>query len=114
MIHDDVISRLVDLHDHIRVPATAPAQDAARGLRMLRRRRAMVLGAAAAAVVTVLGAVAVAGGGPRAGEDLDPVRPGHTQAPTPAPTVPPDDQVSLDQIRAEGQVEREQVTRSGI
>ena len=51
MIDDDVITRLVDLHDHIKAPAVPPDADASRGKRILRRRRTLAVGAAAAAVV---------------------------------------------------------------
>ena len=36
-----IITRLVELHDHIQAPATAPAQDALRGKRLVRRRRTL-------------------------------------------------------------------------
>jgi hypothetical protein len=68
MIDDDVITRLVELHDHIKVPDTPPGADVLRGERMLRRRRAVVVGAAAAAVVAVLGIAAVTTGGLQAGD----------------------------------------------
>jgi hypothetical protein len=42
------------------------------------------------------------------------VRPGPTQGPTPTPTFSSDDPVPLERIRAEGRVEDEQVTTSGI
>lgn len=101
MIDDDAITRLVELHDHIKAPATPPAADALRGRRMLRRRRAVAIGVTAAAVVTVLGIVAGTTGGPRAGERIDPVQPGQ--------------EWPLERIRAEGSPEREIVTPgSGI
>jgi hypothetical protein len=114
MIDDDVITRLVELQDHIQVPATPPGADAARGRQLLRRRRAMVAGATAAAVVAVLGVVAGATGGPTA--DNDPVRPGPTQGATPSPTDTPSTDVEwpLERIRAEGLLEDELVTESGV
>jgi hypothetical protein len=83
MIDDDVITRLVELHDHIKVPDTPPGADVLRGERMLRRRRAVVVGAAAAAVVAVLGIAAVTTGGLQAGDRIEPIQPGPTQGPTP-------------------------------
>jgi hypothetical protein len=106
MIDDDVITRLVDLHDHIKAPDTPPAADVFRGERMLRRRRKVVFGAAAAAVVALLGVTAVTTGGQRAGDRFDPVQP--------APTPTEDAEWPLERIRAEGVVQAEEVTASGI
>lgn len=108
MIDDDVITRLVELHDHIKAPDTPPGADAFRGERVLRRRREVVVGAAAAAVIAVLGIVAVTTGGLRAADPVQPVQQG------PTPTVSSDDQWPLERIRAEGRVEDKQVTKSGI
>lgn len=116
MIDDDVITRLVDLHDHIKAPFTPSGADAFRGERLLRRRRTVVVGAGAAAVVAVLGIVAGTTGGQQAERLIDPVRPGPTQGATPTPTDSPSthDEYPLERIRAEGRVEDEQVTKSGI
>jgi hypothetical protein len=108
MIDDDVITRLVELHDHIQAPLTPPGADVSRGERMLRRRRTMVAGTAATAVVALLGVVAVTTGLPQAGDRLDPARPG------PTPTVSSENQFPLERIRADGRVQNEQVTKSGI
>lgn len=116
MIDDDVITRLVELHNHIQAPAAPPEADASRGKRLLRRRRTVRVGAGAAAVVAVLAIVAVTTGGPQADNDIDPVRPGLTRGATPTPTESPwmDDEYPLERIRAEGRVDEEQVTKSGI
>lgn len=55
MRDQDVITRLVELHDHIQAPATSAGEDALRGERLVRRRRAVVavVAVAAAAVSTV-------------------------------------------------------------
>jgi hypothetical protein len=115
MIDDDVISRLVELHDHIKAPDTSPGADVSRGERMLRRRRAVVLGAASAAVVAVLGVTAVTIGG-QAGDRIEPTRPGPTQdfTPTPSETSSTVGDWPLERIRAEGILEEESVTESGI
>ena len=115
MIDEEVITRLVEFHDHIKVPATAPGADASCGKRMLRRRHSLIAGGAAAAVVTVLGLVAATTGGPPV-ESPDPVRPGPSQGPTPTPTADAtiDAEWPLERIRAEGVVEAEDVTASGI
>jgi hypothetical protein len=110
MIDDEVVTRLVELHDHIKAPATPPGAYVFHGERMLRRRRAAVAGSAvaavAAAVMAVLVVTALTIGGPEAEDRIDPVRPG----PTPS-TV---DDRALELIRAEGTMEREDVTESGI
>jgi hypothetical protein len=104
MIDDDVVTRLVELHDHIEAPATPPEEDVLRGKRMLRRRQAVVCGVAAAAVVTVLGVTAAVTGGEQAG--IEPTQP--------APTHSTGDEWPLERIRAEGTVEQTDVTESGI
>jgi hypothetical protein len=114
MIDDDVITRLVELHDHIKVPDTPPGADVLRGERMLRRRLAVVVGAAAAAVVAVLGIAAVTTGGLQAGDRIEPIQPGPNQGPTPTPTDASDSEWTLERIRAEGIVDMEDVTESGI
>ena len=55
MIEDDVITRLVELHDHIKAPATLAGEDALRGERLVHRRRTISVAAVAAAVVLALG-----------------------------------------------------------
>ncbi len=99
---DDVITRLVEFHDQIEAPITASGADALRGKRMLHRRWT-VAGGAAAAVVAVLGIVAVTTGGQLAGRRIDQAPPLTEHAEWP-----------LERIRAEGVVEAEDVTASGI
>ena len=60
MIEDDVITRLVELHDHIQAPATPAGEDALRGERLVRRRRTVSFAAVAAAVVLTAGLVQAA------------------------------------------------------
>jgi hypothetical protein len=106
MIDDDVITRLVELHDHIKAPDTHPDADVFCGQQLLRRRRTVVVGAVAAAVVAVLGVVAATAGVPRAADHLVPSRP--------SPTVPTDEQWPLAQIRLQGRVDHEQHQSGGL
>jgi hypothetical protein len=77
----DVITRLVELHDHIQAPGTSAAEDAVRGERRVRRRRTVSAVVVAAAVVLAVGiAQAWVSDGPR---DVQP-------APAPSPTVASD------------------------
>ena len=55
MRDQDVITRLVELHDHIHAPATPVGEDALRGERLVRRRRTVSVAAVAAAVVLTVG-----------------------------------------------------------
>lgn len=55
MRDQDVITRLVELHDHIHAPATPAGEDARRGERLLRRRRTVSVAAGAAAAVLAVG-----------------------------------------------------------
>ena len=81
MRDQDVITRLVELHDGIQAPFTPAGEDAVRGKRLVRRRRAStVLAAAAAAVAAVAAVGIVQSDGP---EDLQP-------APAPSLPVPSD------------------------
>ena len=54
---DDIITRLVEFHDHIQAPATAPALDAMRGERLVRRRRTLSALATSAVLVLTVGIV---------------------------------------------------------
>ena len=108
MIDDDIITRLVELHDHVKAPDVPLEADVFRGKRLLRRRRTMVAGAAAAATVAVLGIVTATNGLPRAGDRLDPARHG------PTPTMSSAAQWPLERIRAEGRVEDQEMTQSGL
>ena len=108
MIDDDVITRLVELHGHIKAPDFIPGEDAFRGEQALRRRRTVAMAAAAAAVVTVLGITALAVNGQQGGDGTAPVGPG----PTPTPSTDAD--WPLERVRAEGDMEAEDFTASGI
>jgi hypothetical protein len=55
MKDQDVITRLVELHDHIHVPTTPAGEDTLRGERLVRRRRTVSFAAVAAAVVLTVG-----------------------------------------------------------
>jgi hypothetical protein len=59
MRDQDVITRLVELHDHIYTPPTQAGEDALRGKRLARRRRTESVAMVAAAVVLVAGLVQV-------------------------------------------------------
>jgi hypothetical protein len=82
MIEDDVITRLVELHDHIQAPATPADEDALRGERLVRRRRTVSVATLAAAVVLTVGLV-------QASLLNDPSEPQPAPAPaSPAPSDP--------------------------
>lgn len=55
MRDQDVITRLVELHDHIQAPATPAGEDARRGERMVRRRRTVAAVVVVSAVVLTVG-----------------------------------------------------------
>jgi hypothetical protein len=55
MRDQDVITRLVELHDHIQAPVTPAGEDALRGERLVRRRRIVSVAAVAAAGVLAVG-----------------------------------------------------------
>lgn len=57
MRDQDVITRLVELHDHIQPPVTPAGEDALRGERLVRRRRTVSVAAVAAALVMAVGVV---------------------------------------------------------
>ncbi|HVE99540.1 MAG TPA: hypothetical protein VNA12_10230 [Mycobacteriales bacterium] len=99
MIEEDVISRLVGLHDHIRPPVMDVASDVLRGRRVLRRRRAVAgaaVGLVAVAVAVTL--VPATTGAPKGVDHLDEVPPSQTSA----PTQDARGSWSLERIRAEG------------
>ncbi len=85
---DDIITRLVELHDHIHAPATAPRHDALRGKRLVRRRRTLSALAASAVVVLTVGiAQAVLPDGP---STLMPApQPSSSVATSPSPSTAP-------------------------
>ena len=58
----DVLSRLVDYHDHISVPHVPPVDDLHRGRRRVRRNRGLLAGGVALAGVSVVAAVALSTG----------------------------------------------------
>jgi hypothetical protein len=84
MIEDDVITRLVELHDHIEAPVTLTELDVRRGRRRVLRSRALLAGAVGT-VAVVLGATAAMGGlGHAKSDGLEPaVRPGIVAAGVP-------------------------------
>ena len=57
MKDQDVITRLVELHDHIHPPDAPAGEDALRGERLVRRRRTVSIAAVAAAAVLTVGFV---------------------------------------------------------
>jgi hypothetical protein len=57
MRDQDVITLLVELHDHIEAPVTAGGEDARRGRRLVRRRQTVSVAAVAAAAVLAVGLV---------------------------------------------------------
>jgi hypothetical protein len=90
MKDQDVITRLVELHDHIHVPATPAGEDTLRGERLVRRRRTVSFAAVAAAVVLTVGFVQAS-----LSDDASELQP------TPAPSSPaPSDPV--EPLRVEG------------
>jgi hypothetical protein len=77
MRDQDVITRLMELHDHIQSPATPAGDDALRGERRVRRRRTLTVVAAAAAAVLTVGVV-----------QYSPSEDARDLQPAPAPSVP--------------------------
>ena len=61
----DVLSRLVDYHDHIRPPVVPVADDVRRGRKRVRRNRTIATGAMAAGVAGVVLAASLVTGGDR-------------------------------------------------
>jgi hypothetical protein len=80
MTHElDVLTRLVDYHDHIAPPTFSVADDVRRGRRRLARRRTLAAGGVALAVVGIaLASSLVTGGDPDRARE-----PAHTPTPTP-------------------------------
>lgn len=90
MRDQDVITRLVELHDHIHAPAIPADEDTLRGERLVRRRRAVSVAAVAAAVVLTVGFVQTS-----LSDDSSELQP--TPAPSsPAPSSP------VEPLRIEG------------
>jgi hypothetical protein len=80
----DVLSRLVDYHDHISAPHVNPGDDLRRGRRRVRRNRGLLAGGAALAVASVVAAVSLFSGGPAA-ERPQPAGPSGLTTPLVAP-----------------------------
>jgi hypothetical protein len=81
----DVLTRLIDYHDHITAPEIPLAEDLRRGRRRVARRRAMAVGGvAAAAAAVVLTASLITGNDP-------------DNAPQPAPS-PSEDRTAIDPV----------------
>jgi hypothetical protein len=81
----DVLTRLIDYHDHITAPEIPLAEDLRRGRRRVARRRAMAVGGvAAAAAAVVLTASLIT----RTGTDNEPPQP------APSPTETPTDETT--------------------
>lgn len=84
MIDDDVVTRLVELHDHIQAPVTPAGEDALRGERLVRRRRTISVAAVTAAVVLTAGLVLTS-----MPDDLSELQPAPApSSPSPAPSEP--------------------------
>ena len=94
----DVITRLVELHDHIQAPGTPPTEDVLRGERRVRRRRTVSAVVVAAAVVLAVGiAQPWLSDGPR---DVQPApAPSPTVASDPAEGSPGDDELFATELR---------------
>lgn len=90
MKDQDVITRLVELHDHIHAPATPAGEDTLRGERLVRRRRTVSVAAVAAAVVLTVGLVQAS-----LSDDSSELQP------TPAPSSPVPSE-SVEPLRIEG------------
>ena len=83
----DVLSQLVDYHDHISAPFVPLADDVRRGRRRVRRHRGLLAAGAALAVVSMIAAVSLSEGGRSADEPQPAHSPGLT-TPLVAPQSP--------------------------
>ena len=91
----DVLTRLVDYHDHIAAPTVPVADDVRRGRRRLARRRTLAAGGVALAVAgIVLTASLVTGSDPDGAPE-----PAHTPTPTPTET-----HTAIDPVLHNGQI----------
>jgi hypothetical protein len=91
----DVLTRLVDYHDHIAAPTVPVADDVRRGRRRLARRRTLAAGGAALAVAGIaLTASLVTGSDPDGTPD-----PARTPTPTPTET-----HTAIDPVLRNGQI----------
>jgi hypothetical protein len=77
----EVLSRLVDYHDHIAPPVVPVADDVRRGRRRVRRNRGIVTGGVALAVACIMLTASLVTGG-----DRDAAPAPATPSPSPAPT----------------------------
>ena len=84
----DVLSRVLDYHDHIAVPRTAAADDVRRGRQRVRRHRTFVTAGAALGVAAVVATVAVVASGSQS--EPPPVGPTPTPTLVEDPTPPPE------------------------
>ena len=80
----DVLSRLVDYHDHIAAPPVQAAEDLHRGRRRVRRNRRLLAGGVALAVVSVVAAAALLTG-ERPADRPEPTGPPRLTTPLVAP-----------------------------
>ncbi len=94
MRDQDVITRLVQLHDHIHAPATPAGEDTFRGERLVRRRRTVSVAAVAAAVVLTVGLMQAS-----LSDDSTELQPAPAPS-SPAPSPAPSD--SVEPLRVEG------------
>jgi hypothetical protein len=100
MKDQDVITRLVELHDCIQAPSTPAGEDAIRGKRLVRRRRASSVLAAVAAVVVAVGIVAVGIVQPDGQRGLQPAPAPSLPAPSDSAEASPDgDAVFVTELR---------------
>jgi hypothetical protein len=86
MNHDhDVLSRLVDYHDHIAAPLVPLADDLRRGRGRVRRNRGLLAAGVALGVVAVVAAVSLSDGGRSADDVPQPADPSGLTTPLVAP-----------------------------
>jgi hypothetical protein len=90
MRDQEIITRLVELHDHIHAPATPAGEDTLRGERLVQRRRTVSVAAVAAAVVLTVGLVQTS-----LSDDSSELQP----APAPSSSAPRD---PVEPLRIEG------------
>ena len=89
----DVMSQLVDYHDHIAAPLVPLADDLRRGRRGVRRHRGLLAGGAALGVVSMIAVVSLSGGG----RSADVPQPAHSPALT-TPLVAPQSPLDVSEL----------------
>jgi hypothetical protein len=89
----DVVSRLVDYHDHISAPLVPLADDLRRGRRRVRRHRGVLAAGAAVGVVSTIAAVSLSYGG----RSADVPQPAHPTGLT-TPLVSPDSPLDVSEL----------------